>query len=221
MTEAFTIPVVLGLGIHHAEAVIKGAGYMPELPREADASLNLDGMECRWDSFRPAEDSQAVLCLLVTIEDTARQGEICGNVLKALDDILGPPQFRSRVAIERLRLKPTLGRISREMRARLGRFDLAYLLETWLRTLIGFIYLRHVKAGQNYLRGIAQLSDTLVIDGRISTVVAGMARQRAQLVDALRRMEARGEIHYGLHVYAESVMSCYVCDRANDHIHFI
>jgi hypothetical protein len=221
MTDAFTIPVMLGHGIQHAEAVIKGEGYMPELPQETGAALNLDGMECRWDSIRPPEDSQAVLCLLVTIEDASRQGEICSDVLKALDDIFGPPQSRSPVAIERLRLKPTLGRIIREMRARLGKFDLAYLLETWLRTLIGFIYLRYVKAGQNYLRGVAQLSDTLVIDGRINTIIAGTARQRAQLVDALRRMEARGDIHYGIHVCAESVMSCYVRDRANDHIHFI
>jgi len=221
MSDAFTIPVMLGQGIQHAEAVIKGKSYMPDAPREAEAALNLEGMECRWDSIRPPEDSQAVLCLLVTIEDAGRQGEICGNVLKALDDIFGPPQSRSPVSIERLRLKPTLGRVIREMRARLGRFDLAYLLENWLRTLIGFIYLRYVKAGQNYLRGIAQLSDTLVIDGRINTVIAGTARQRAQLVDALRRMEAGGDIHYGIHVCAESVMSCYVRDRANDHIHFI
>ena len=37
----------------------------------------------------------------------------------------------------------------------------------------------------------------------------------------LDQMEAAGEIRYGLHVCAESVMSCYVRDRSDDHIHFI
>ena len=220
MSESFTIPVVLGQGLQHAERVIKGEDYMPPMPA-VDESLNLDGMECRWDSIRPPKDQQVVLCLLVTVRDAARQGAVCSHVLKLLDDIFGPPQARSPVAVERLRLKPTFGVMLRESRARKGGLNPGYMAAVWLRTLIGYIYLRYVEAGRNYLNGIAKLSDTLMIDGRINTVIAGTADQRRRLVAELDRMEAADDIRYGLHACEESVMCCYVRDRQNDHVHFI
>ena len=220
MSEAFTIPVVLGQGLQQAERVIKGEDYMPAMPA-VDESLNLDGMECRWDSIRPPTDQQTVLCLLVTMKDSSLQGMTCSRVLKVLDDIFGPPQSRSPVAIERLRLKPTFGVMLRESRARKGRLNPGYMAAIWLRTLIGFVYLRYVAAGKNYLRGVAQLSDTLTIDGRINTIIAGTTDQRRRLVTELDRMESAGDICYGLHVCEESVMCCYVRDRQNDHVHFI
>lgn len=226
LSESFTIPVVLGQGLQYAEAVVKGESEQASAPPpETDDALNLEGMECRWDSIKPPQDAQEVICLLVTISapqsDTARQAAILRGVLRSIEEHFGPPQSRSPVSTKRMRLKPTLGRIHREMRAKLGRFDLGYMIENWLRTLIGFFYLRHVEEGRQYLHGIEQLSDTLVIDGRINTVIAGTAAQRARLVSALEGMEARGEIRYGLHICAESVMSCYVRDRRNEHIHFI
>ena len=138
-----------------------------------------------------------------------------------LDDIFGPPQARSPVAVERLRLKPTFGVMLRESRARKGGLNPGYMAAVWLRTLIGYIYLRYVEAGRNYLNGIAKLSDTLMIDGRINTVIAGTADQRRRLVAELDRMEAADDIRYGLHACEESVMCCYVRDRQNDHVHFI
>lgn len=220
MSESFTIPVVLGQGLQHAERVIKGEDYMPTLPA-TEESLNLDGMECRWDSIRPPTDQQVVLCLLVTVRDAARQGATCSRVLQLLDDIFGPPQVRSPIAIEHMKLKPTLGVMLRESRARKGGFKPGYMAAIWLRTLIGFIYLRYVEAGRKYLRGVAQLSDTLTIDGRINTIVAGTEAQRRRLVAELDRIEAADEIRYGLHACSESVMCCYVRDRQNDHVHFI
>ena len=64
-------------------------------------------------------------------------------------------------------------------------------------------------------------SDTLVIDGRINTVISGTREQREMLVDQLKEMEAEGEIYYGLFVSKESVMSCYVRNIKEGHIHFV
>jgi hypothetical protein len=221
MSEDYTIPVVLGEGLQHAERVVKGEDFMPTAPQAEEAALNLDGMQCRWDSIKPPGDAQEVVCLLVTFADPARQPALCRDVLRALDEIFGPPQARSPVSIERLRLKPTFGRVLREVRARLGRADPVDVALTWARTVVGYAYLRWVKHGRVYLDGVTRLSDTLMIDGRISTVMAGTRAQRERLVAVLDAMEAAGSLRYGMQVCAESVMSCYVRDRRNDHIHFV
>ena len=65
------------------------------------------------------------------------------------------------------------------------------------------------------------MSDTLVIDGRINTVISGTAAQRELLQTALNKLENEGEIFYGLFVSTESVMSCYVRNMDDRHIHFI
>ena len=72
-----------------------------------------------------------------------------------------------------------------------------------------------------YLASLVDMSDILVIDGRINTVISGNARQRELLVIALNKIEKVGEIIYGLHVSKESVMSCYVRNMDDRHIHFI
>jgi hypothetical protein len=65
------------------------------------------------------------------------------------------------------------------------------------------------------------MSDTLVIDGRINTVISGTAQQRELLETALSKIERDGEIFYGLFVSKESVMSCYVRNMNDRHVHFV
>ena len=45
--------------------------------------------------------------------------------------------------------------------------------------------------------------------------------QREKLQAALNQMEQNGEINYGLYVSRESVMSCYVRNLNEEHIHFV
>ena len=72
-----------------------------------------------------------------------------------------------------------------------------------------------------YLTNLVEMSDTLVIDGKINTVISGTSKQREQLEAALNEIEMNGEILYGLYVSKESVMSCYVRNMNDRHVHFI
>jgi hypothetical protein len=65
------------------------------------------------------------------------------------------------------------------------------------------------------------MSDTLVIDGKINTVITGTETQRLQLVQHLNQLEEAGKIYYAFYVSKESVMSCYVRDYKQEHIHFV
>ncbi|MFT5385627.1 MAG: hypothetical protein ACI81W_003035, partial [Saprospiraceae bacterium] len=46
-------------------------------------------------------------------------------------------------------------------------------------------------------------------------------RQRVSLTNELEQLEKEGDLYFGLHVSQESVMSCYVRNRDDQHIHFV
>jgi len=221
LNPIFSIPVVLGAGLDFAEGLVKGQEDPPHEDQPDAYLLNLEGMECRWDRINPPQPTQEVLCLLVVAREESRQTEVYSQVLAAMDEIYGSPQTRKPISTQRLQLKPTLEKLQTEMRVRLGRFDPFYLLKNWLITAFGPFYIRYIPKGRNYLNMLVELSDTLVLDGRINTVMSGAPEQRLQLTQQLDAWEAVGDLWYGLYVSSESIMSCYVRGRDDEHIHFI
>ena len=215
------IPVALGDGLQRAERIVKGDDQMDAPAPATDTALDMEGMECRWDSIGPRENTQEVVCLLVVIRDAARQGPIISAVIADIDEIYGPLSQRSPVSRPQLKLDKSPAKVVTEMRAKLGRFDFAYFVENWLRTQIGGLYFRFNPEGAYYLDRLVQLSDTLMIDGRINTVMSGTAAQRQALTALLDKREADGDILFGIKVCSASVMSCYVRDRRDRHIHFV
>jgi hypothetical protein len=219
-SQLFSIPVVLGDGLAYAEKIIKGEDYMNESFNVNEEDLDLTGMQCRWDKIKPPENYDEVVSLLVTARSGVSQPQTFKKVIDTLDEIYGEPEKRKPITASKLKLKGTLKKIGTEMRAKLGGYNALYLFKTWCTTMLGSLYFR-TKTGKTYLNQLVELSDTLVIDGRINTVISGTTQQRETLQSALDEMEKNGEINYGLHVSSESVMSCYVRNMNEDHIHFV
>lgn len=220
INQGLVIPVALGEGLQYAEKIIKSEDYAAPFALP-EATLDLDGMECRWNSIQPPENTQEIVCLVLSVRDDRRQAAIFSEVLEHIDAIYGPLASRSPVSLPRLRLEPTLRKIRTEMRVRLGRFHLGYLLASWFCTRIGGLYFAFTREGADYLKGVVQWSDTLMIDGRINTIMSGTAAQRNTLVKALNRLEGQGTIRFGMQVCTASVMMCYVRNRRDQHIHFV
>lgn len=219
-SEIFSIPVLLGDGLSYAEKLIKGDDYLLEPPPPTQGELDLTGMQCRWDKIKPPENYDEVVSLLVISQPGIKQSEAFKAVIDALDRIYGDPQKRKPITISKLKLKATLKKIGSEMRVRLGGYKPLYLIRTWFTVLLGALYFR-TKPGKTYLMQLVDMSDTLVIDGKINTVISGTVRQREELEMALNELEAAGLIRYGLYVSKESVMSCYVRGMDQNHIHFV
>lgn len=216
----FSIPVVLGDGLQYAEHIIKSEQYRLHGQFNSSDELDLSGMQCRWDRIKPPENYDEVVSLLVIARDGSRQAASFKSVIDEIDRIYGDPGKRTPITISRLRLRATLKKIGTEMQARLGGFNPVYLIKNWVTTLLGSLYFR-TKPGKKYLVQLVELSDTLVIDGKINTVISGTVRQRQQLQEALDKLEQAGSISYGLFVSKESVMSCYVRRMDQSHIHFV
>ncbi|RZL55563.1 MAG: DUF3095 domain-containing protein [Pedobacter sp.] len=220
LTKFFSIPVILGNGLNYAEQIIKDEFY--KLDKEAGEleDIDLDGMQCRWDKISPPADLQEILTLLVVAPDVNEQATAFSKVLKTIDEIYGAVRKRQPISVEKLRLNTTYNRIKTEMRNRIGKIKLVELLQTWLMTLFGPLYFL-TNNGKRYLKRLVEMSDTLVMDGKINTVISGTELQRQQLFKILDELETKGEIIYGFHISNASIMSCYVRDMKDDHIHFV
>ena len=219
-SELFAIPVLLGDGLIYAEKKIKADDHLFANLPAAGEELDLSGMQCRWDRIKPPENYFEVVSLLVTARESAKQSLVFKKVMDTLDKIYGEPGVRKPISPAKLKLKATLAKIGLEMRVRMGGSRPFYLLLNWIRTSLGFFYFK-TKKGKIYLNDLVDMSDTLVIDGRINTVICGTAQQRELLETALNELESNGEIWYGLYVSKESIMSCYVRNMNDRHIHFV
>ena len=219
-SSLFAIPVLLGDGLNYAEKKIKGADYKFSSTLPASEELDLSGMQCRWDRIKPPANNFEVVSLLVIAREGVKQSLAFKKVMDSLDTIYGTIPNRRPISVAKLKVKATLAKIGLEMRVRMGGFRPFYLAANWIKTSIGYFYFK-TKKGKVYLHTLVDMSDTLVIDGRINTVISGTAQQRELLETALSKIEHDGEILYGLHVSKESVMSCYVLNLNDRHIHFV
>jgi Protein of unknown function (DUF3095) len=219
-TQLFTIPVILGNGLSYAEKIIKGDDYALDPVQDSGDELDLSGMQCRWDKVKPPENYDEVVSLLVIARDIANQAAAFKKVIDKLDEIYGAYEKRKPITTSKLKLKATLQKIGLEMRTKFGGYKPIYLMRAWTTAMLGKLYFK-TKTGKTYLTNLVELSDTLVLDGKISTVISGTSRQREQLVVALNELEQKGEISYGLFVSKESVMSCYVRNLNDSHVHFV
>ncbi|MDN3581353.1 DUF3095 family protein [Mucilaginibacter flavus] len=218
-TGNFTIPIVLGNGLSYAEKEIKGNDNLTNYQSQTD-ELDLSGMQCRWDKIPPPEDYEEVLTLLVLALHEDEQPEVFRYVICHIDRIYGDTKKRQPISVPKLKLKTTFNRLEKAMRERISKSMVVEMLKHWATMLITYIYLR-TKKGKKYLDKLVEMSDTLVIDGKINTVITGSPNQRKELQEVLSKMEDEGQIYYGFHVSSESVMSCYVRDLEDDHIHFV
>lgn len=220
VSDFFSIPVVLGDGLNYAESLIKAEDY--SLSREEDLveELDLNGMQCRWDRIAPPENINEVITLLVMAPKIENQAVAFSKVIENIDEIYGEIKKRQPISVDKLKFNSTFQRMSTEMRARIGKIRFFELVRDWFVNSFGPIYFLTAN-GKKYLNRLVEMSDTLVLDGKINTVICGDEQQRMKLVKVLDQLENDGEIIYGLFISPDSVMSCYVRDLKDDHIHFV
>lgn len=220
LNDVFPIPVVLGDGLQYAESIVKGDEYLLATSAASESELDLNGMQCRWDRIPPPADKEEVVTLLVVARNEHPQDEIFSSIMQQIDSIYGSPNKRQPISVAMLKLKTSFNRLGREMRAGIGKIKYAQIVYRWLMTLLGRFYFT-TQNGKRYLNTLVATSDTLVIDGKINTVISGTISQRRELQAALDEMEKDGKIFYGIQVSNSSIMSCYVRDMKDGHIHFV
>lgn len=221
INKLLTIPVVLGNGLRFAEKVIKSREIVFDNSNKLTINLDLNGMECRWNNISPPENSKEVVSLLISTLNESKQAFIFQNILEITDEIYGPLNRRNPISVPKLKLNFSYRKIRTEMKAGNQKFRFISFLKIWMTGLIGKYFYLPNTTGQKYLKTLTQLSDILVIDGRINMVISGSIKQRQLLTQYLDDLEKNGLIIYGIYVSENSIMSCYVRNRKAEHIHFV
>jgi hypothetical protein len=226
--KGYNKSVVIGDGLKYAENTIK-AGYVEDVSEALPfdiSELNLDGLECRWDRIKPPASSLEVVCLLVEATDFKNQPAVYKDVLVKLDEIYGEADKRHPITLNRLKLLTTFNKFRKEMMTRYSNWNVGYFIKAFFETLIGRMFFKYNwkvndLKGKEYLEQVIAFSDTLTIDGRINTIVSGTSENRHRLLEYLNLQEKQGFLIYGHHVSKESIMTCYIENRKNNHIHFL
>lgn len=219
-SNIFNIPVLLGDGLQFAERIIKGTDYKLTTSVQSNEELDMSGMHCRWDKIKPPVTNFEVVSLIVMAKDETAQSGAFRQVMELIEKIYGSQEVRKPISVDKLRMVASLKKVGAEMRTRLGSFNAWYLVKTWMTTVLGKVYFR-TKKGKEYLYKLVDMSDTLVIDGRINTVITGTISQGEELKKSLQELEQQGSLLFGFHSSTASVMSCYVRNMDDQHIHFI
>lgn len=220
-TPSLSVPIVLGTGLKTTERIIKSSFVNMPDKEEEDYALNLEGMECRWDEIAPPKEAEKIACLLVDCPVEAKQAEIYHKVILQMNNIFGKYEERQPISRRKLKLDLRLPKIRREMYARLGKYDFVYLITNWFYTVLGNLWFKFSPSGKDYLQEISQLSHTLMVDGTLNCIISGTTEKIDQLIEYLDKLEAQSEMTYGIHITHASIMSCYVENRSQKHVHFI
>ena len=231
ITSQFHKAVVVGSGLKYAEREIK-ASYK-KLSKADDffsstnmAKLNLEGLECRWNTIKPRREGLEVVCYLVEATDPKLQLEIYSGILKKMEEAYGTDKVRHPLSTNKLKLVTSLKKFQREMKAKYHLKRPLYILKLLFQSILGRFYFKYnlkinnLKGG-DYLSQVIAYADTLTIDGRINTIVSGSVANRERFIDFLNIEEAKGTIIYGHHISSESIMTCYIEDMNNKHTHFV
>ena len=215
------IPVVLGTGLKLAEDYIKETYsslntevYEPKTP-------DLSGLQCRWENIAPPKSDYGIICLLIYCSDDANQRVVYSKVFNELNLIFGELAQRQPISTPKLKLNARFENIKREVLASTGNVSYRAILGKIFETYMGKLYFRYSKAGRRYLRMTKDLSETVMLDGLINTIISGTPEKTEVLVRYLDKLESENQLVYGLHLTDSSVLSCYVEDMVRKHIHFV
>jgi hypothetical protein len=178
-------------------------------------------MECRWNEIQPDAPEKRVLCLLISCSEESKQASVFRSILTKMNTIFGGLNERNPITEPKLKLDTSLKNIKSEMYARLGKYNSNYLVSRWFMTKIGKFYFKFIDADEGYFFKVTKLSDTIMLDGFINTVITGTDGQIKEFQFFLDSLETQKKIIYGWHITHASIMSCYVQDRKENHIHFV
>ncbi len=221
IAEGYPQALFIDSGLYFAEEMIKRSDkHFLTHKRAAKIPLQLDGLKCRWDEIPPPSGYSEVVCLIVLAHDFKTHEKTYRDVLRHIHDTYGDFMTRHPINIDAMMQNIRLKALVRESYAKLGRLDAMYVATHAVGALFQSLK-NQKKFREKNLDFVMSATDTLKVDGKLCTIIAGIPEQRTALLKYLEQEEARGRLVFGYSVAPSTTITCLIRERTNDYINFI
>ena len=220
----------LGGGITYATDLIKQNAQYRFDTLDANAEVDLTGMECRWQEVSSSYGNTLSLIVVAMPNQEKPETVIYREILETIQEIYGGEQTYHPIHESKLHLTFNPKKLWTEVKARvasrhfISRF--LYLLKLIIGNSLGSFFMRFsIKiAGVdwgNYKKAVIFASDYQKIDDVLRMVIAGTPIKTSQLDAYLAQRLKAGELAYGIHVSNRALLTCMILDRHERHIHLV
>jgi hypothetical protein len=230
LTPRYAQASFLGGGMSYVTDLIKQDAQYRFDQLDDRATVDLTGMECRWQEVASSHGHTLSLIVAAIPDQEKTEEQIYREVLEAIQQIYGGEQTYHPVSKSALKLSFNPKKLLTEVKARAKSHHLLsrlyYLIKILWQNCLGWLFMRMSlnMAGVDwgdYQQSVAMASDYQKIDDVLRMVIAGRPEQTAQLVEYLSDRLQRGELAYGVHVSDRALLTCLIFDRNDRHIHLV
>lgn len=218
VAEGYPQALFIDNGLYFAENAIKqGSRYITH-KRAAKIPLQLEGLRCHWDEIPPPPGYSEVMCLIVLAHDFKTHEKTYRDVLHAIHDIYGDFGTRHPINIDSLVQNIRLKALIRESYFKRGHLDPMYVATHAVGALFQTLKRKHMVLADGMFMAA---TDTLKVDGKLCTIIAGIPEQRKALIDYLEAEEKKGNIVFGYTITPSTTITCLIREDSSDYINFI
>lgn len=226
LTPGFIQPVFLGNALEIAEKIIKQDREY-QISGDGDAAeLDLSGLQCRWQPITPPNNKDEVVCLLVSTIQADNREKVYSQILQKVEDLYGDYWQRHPISLEKMHLSRNIENFLDDQWVMPTNGILSYL-KAVPKLLLSTLFIKlgklnvDINSANEYVRSVALRTDCLKLDTTLKMIISGDSAQRKQLIQYLDNLEVNGKIVYGHFVSKASLLTCFVQDTKQNHIHFI
>ncbi len=225
IAENYTQAVFIGDGLFYAEELIKRDKRLQTKIESEERPLDLEGLQCRWDTIQPPRGKTEALTLIIQSKKDMDTGTYL-KILHDIEEIYGNFNQRHPITPKQTYRFLSVGTLVKASKLKYGKIKPLYIARKLIRSYLHSIVIaldiditlfRH----DDYTDEILTATDTLKIDGALKTIIAGTKRQREKLIEKLENREKRGQITFGYHVSRETTLTCYIHKRNQQYINLI
>ncbi len=209
-----------GRALELAENLVKSGLYVlpaQESPPEFDPHK---GLSCRW---APLHHRRGMILSVLVKFRLGTDKSIVKEILDRIDQIVDlKSNVSSPVQFEVLKTKNVWQAIWLEMSLKSHSSSFLRLIRTLFLSLILLVSeVIFVHLIDRYKRAIGSQSDYKKFDEVLRMVIDCSPEMRDRLVELLTQYHAEGHLYFGIHESSDAIMTCFVQDLEDNHIHFI
>lgn len=230
--------MLAGAGVALAETMVKEThGAQTSINGLFDVSVlekrkpDFTGLECRWDAIRSSKGHILAFIVLARGATPEEDARIYADIHRHIGDVFGAVESYHPVSPANMAVAFAPSKLGQQAKLRgyltqAPLSELFCLLGMQIVALFGMavyglgLRIGKFDAGANKQEIVAN-TDFRKFDSALRMVIDSDSAQKEKLESFLKNLHRQGKIFYGLHVSSSALMTCFVRDMKERHLHFV